>query len=80
MNKGDVFDISFESGGKKYSGWVNPSGKLDAHGKSSSFHVILNNILFGNLSLNKCHWTISESRPHSLVEKVGMEIEKHDKL
>jgi hypothetical protein len=76
----DVFDISIESDGKNYPGWVNPSGKPDEHGKPSSFHVVLNNVMFGNLSLDKCHWTISESRPHALVEKVGIEIEKHYKL
>ena len=76
----DIFDISFENDGKKYSGWVNPSGKRDEMGKPVSFQVVLNNVMFGNLSLDKCHWTIRENRPHILVDKVGVEIEKHYKL
>jgi hypothetical protein len=76
----NIFDISFENDGKKYTGWVNPSDKLDEKGKPVSFHVVLNNVSFGYLSLNNCKWTINEDRPSSLVEAVGQEIEKQYKL
>jgi hypothetical protein len=75
-----IFDISFESAEKKYNGWVNPSERLDHDGKPLSFHVVLNNIFFGELSLYHCQWNINESRPHQLVEAVGKEIEKYYKL
>jgi hypothetical protein len=75
-----IFDISFENAEKQYIGWVNPSEKLDPDGKPVSFHVVLNNIFFGELSLSHCQWNINESRPHQLVEAVGKEIEKYYKL
>jgi hypothetical protein len=75
-----VFDISFRSGEKIYAGWVKPSEKLNNTGVASSYHVVLENTFFGELSLNKCHWIINQSRPHLLVEAVGKEIEKHFKL
>jgi hypothetical protein len=76
----NIFDISFENDGKKYTGWVNPSDKLDKKGKPVSFHVVLDNVSFGYLSINNCKWTINEDRPSSLIEAVGHEIEKHYQL
>jgi hypothetical protein len=76
----DIFDISFENNGKKYSGWVNASGRIENNGKPTFFHVVLNNTIFGNLFLKECHWIISESRPPALVNKVTGEIEKYYKL
>jgi hypothetical protein len=75
-----IFNISFESVEKKYTGWVNPSERLDHDGNPVSFHVVLNNIFFGELSLSHCRWNINESRPHQLVEAAGKEIEKYYKL
>lgn len=75
-----IFDISFEVGGKKYTGWVNPSVKIDESGKPVSFHVVLNGVSFGYLSINDCKWTINEDRPSSLIEAVGHEIEKKYQL
>jgi hypothetical protein len=72
-----IFDIVFEIQGRKYTGWVNPSDKLDKDGKPTSFHVVLDGVSFGYLSLNDCRWTINEERPASLIEAVGGEIEKH---
>ncbi len=43
----NIFDISFDSNGKKYAGWVNPSDKLSEDGKPISFHVVLNETSFG---------------------------------
>jgi len=75
-----IFDISFENGGRRYTGWVNPSDKTDANGKSVSFHVVLDGVSFGYLSFNNCKWSINEDRPAALVEAVGHEIEKRYKL
>jgi hypothetical protein len=76
----NIFDISFKNEGKQYSGFVNPSDKLGKDGKPVSFHVVLNGVSFGHVSLNNCKWTINEDRPSSLVEAVGEEIEKHFQL
>jgi len=75
-----IFDISFESDGKKYSGWVNPSDKINENGIPVSFHVVLDGTSFGYLSFNDCKWTINEERPSSLIEAVGHEIEKKYQL
>ena len=39
-----IFDISFESAEKKYTGWVNPSERLDHDGKPVLF--MLHSITF----------------------------------
>ena len=72
----NIFDISFDVEGKKYAGWVNPSRKTDDKGKPVSFHVVLDGVSFGHLSINNCKWIINEERPSSLTEAVGHEIEK----
>jgi hypothetical protein len=73
----NIFDISFMYGAEQYTGWVNPSEKLSAEGKPVSFHVILNDTSFGYLSYQHCKWMVNEDRPAELVEKIGMQIEKH---
>ncbi len=78
--KEKIFDIAFEADGKKYTGWVNPSDKLNEAGLPVSYHVVLNNVSFGYLSFNDCKWTINEERPASLVKLAGLEIEKQYKL
>jgi len=75
-----IFDISFEIDGIKYSGWVNPSGQVDSNGKPASFHVVLNGVSFGYLSVNECKWQVDEDRPASLVNAVSQQIEKHYQL
>lgn len=75
-----IFDISFESDGRKYSGWVNPSKEANENGVPVSFHVVLNGVSFGYLSFDDCKWTINEERPSSLTEAVGHEIEKRYEL
>jgi len=47
-----IFDISFQSDGRQYKGWVNPSDKLNDKGLPSSFHVVLNEVSFGYLSVS----------------------------
>ena len=76
----NIFDISFEEDGQKYTGWVNPSGKLDDKGKPLSFHVTLNHTFFGHLSFNNCKWIVNEERPEELVKKVGKAIEEFYQL
>ena len=75
-----IFDISFEHEGKTYSGWVNPSEKLDALGKPASFHVVLDDVSFGYLTFNNCTWAVNEERPSALVKMIGKQIEKHYQL
>lgn len=78
MNRREnIFDIAFEVDGQRYSGWVNPSGKLSDNGKPISFHVVLNNTSFGYLSYNNREWSVNEDRPAKLVKKAGEAIEKH---
>ncbi|AEV99461.1 hypothetical protein A4D02_26845 [Niastella koreensis] len=71
-----IFNIAFESDGVKYTGWANPSDKLNEAGLPASFHVILNDVSFGYVSHNSGEWTVNEDRPEGLVEKVGRAIEK----
>jgi hypothetical protein len=71
-----IFDISFEHDGKKYSGWVNPSDKTNAKGLPVSFHVVLDDVSFGNVSFNGTHWAVDEQRPQALVSVVGKSIEE----
>ncbi|HUR65896.1 MAG TPA: hypothetical protein VMZ03_06065 [Chitinophagaceae bacterium] len=73
----DIFDISFVTGDKKYTGWVNPSEKLDSAGKPVSFHVVLNDTSFAYLSYYDCRWIANEEKSEELVSKAGEEIEKH---
>ena len=75
-----IFDISFQCDDRQYKGWVNPSEKTDKDGRPTSYHVVLEGVYFGNLSINNCKWAISEDRPDSLIEAVGHEIEKYYQL
>jgi hypothetical protein len=76
----NIFNIAFEFQGKPYSGWVNPSEKLNGEAAPSSFHVVLNEVSFGNLAFKDCKWSINEQRPSGLVKMVGKQIEKHYQL
>lgn len=71
-----IFDIAFHAGGRQYSGWVNPSDKLNGDGMPASFHVVLNDVSFGYLSLEGDKWAANEDRPAALVEAAGREIAK----
>lgn len=72
-----IFDISFEEGGMKYTGWVNPSEKSEESGRPVSYHVVLNGTSFGHLSYNGSKWTVNEQRPDALVAKVGAQIDAY---
>ncbi|RYF88748.1 MAG: hypothetical protein EOO00_10790 [Chitinophagaceae bacterium] len=71
-----IFDISFDYNGMHYKGWVNPSGKKN-DGVPVSFHVVLNDIFFGNLSFNQGKWINSEDRPDELTTLSGEHIESY---
>jgi len=72
-----TFDISFKHDGKDYKGWVTPSTEKH-NDKPSSFHVVLNEVFFGNLSFNNTQWQSDTQRDHELVQAAGKEISKHE--
>lgn len=65
------FDIAFEYDGIYYKGWVTPAEGHNEAGKPRSYHVVLNDTLFGNLAHHNDQWTIDEQRPAAMVEIVG---------
>lgn len=73
----NIFDIRFDYNGLHYQGWVNPSGKQNGEGNPASYHVVLNDIFFGNVSYNQGRWVNSEDRPEELIAQVGKHIEKN---
>ncbi len=77
MKEEKFFDIEVETGGTMYTGWVNPSDKLNGDGFPVSFHVVLNQTSLGHLSLNNGKWSADEQRPAALVEAVGKQIARH---
>lgn len=74
MNK-DTFNIVLDYEGTHYEGWVTPSDKKSKDGKPASFHVVLNETMFGNVSLNGDSWTVDEQRPDGLVQEIGKYIQ-----
>lgn len=71
----EIFDISVTHEGKIYKGWVHPSDKPNENGLPKSYHVVLDDVFFGNLSDNSGQWAADEQRPQALVEEVGKVIE-----
>ena len=80
MNDEKIFDIEVETDGTIYRGWVNPSEKLNDDGFPVSFHVVLNQVSLGYLSMNNGKWTVDEQRPAELVEAAGAQIAQHYKI
>ena len=72
----EIFDISLSFDGKLFNGWVRPSEKKDDSGKPVSYHVVLNDVFFGNVSFNDT-WIVDDQRPRGLVQAVGACIEAH---
>ncbi|MBS1665211.1 MAG: hypothetical protein JST68_29465 [Bacteroidetes bacterium] len=66
--------IQLEQGGQQYTGWATPSDDRHPDGYPKSYHVVLNEVFFGDLSHNQGKWLISEPRPHDLVAAVGAAI------
>jgi len=65
------FDIAFEFEGVHYKGWVTPAKGHNTAGKPRSYHVVLNETLFGNLAHHNGQWTVDEQRPPGMVEVIG---------
>lgn len=66
-----TFDIEFQHDRKNYKGWVIPSGKKNDSGKPVSYHVVLNEVFFGNLTRHNNTWEIDTQRENGLVQAVG---------
>jgi hypothetical protein len=77
LQKEVIFDINFRHDGKVYNGWVKPATKLDDNGHPVSYHVVLNDVFFGNLSRTNDQWRADDQRPAGLVEATGLQIDKY---
>jgi hypothetical protein len=73
----EFFNIQFDHDNIHYEGIITPAQKLREDGTPRSFHVVLNNVLFGNVHYNNSRWAVDEQRPEELVDIVGKEIEKY---
>ncbi|HEY6976276.1 MAG TPA: hypothetical protein VH396_08295 [Chitinophagaceae bacterium] len=71
------FSIKFNYDDIHYDGIVTPSEKVREDGTPKSFHVVLNNVLFGNVHHNNGKWAVDEQRPQELTDIVGKQIEKY---
>jgi len=71
------FNIQFDHDGIHYYGIVTPAQKLREDGTPRSFHVVLNNVFFGNVHYNNSRWSVDEQRPEALTEIVGKQIEEY---
>jgi hypothetical protein len=73
------FSIKFNYDNIHYDGIITSSEKVREDGTPKSFHVILNNVLFGNVHHNNGNWAVDEQRPQELTDIVGECIEKNYK-
>jgi hypothetical protein len=71
------FNIVFDLNGNLYKGWATPSEHKKEDGSPKSFYVVLNGVMFGNVSHNNTVWTVDEDRPDDLTERVGKFIEEN---
>jgi hypothetical protein len=71
-----TIDIAFQHDGKDYKGWATPSGKKGDNGMAASYHVVLNEVFFGNLSHNKEKWATDTQREEGLIQATGKALEK----
>ena len=70
-----TFDVEFSHEGKSYKGWVTPSGEKRDNGYPKSFHVVLNEVFFGNLHMGEDEWETDSQREQSLVQAAGKQID-----
>ena len=73
----EYFNIQFDHDHVHYDGIVTPSEKIREDGTPRSFHVVLNNVFFGNVHYNNSKWSVDEQRPNVLTEIVGKKIEQY---
>lgn len=71
------FNIAFEYDGIQYKGWVSPAEAQNTSGKPRSFHVVLNDTMFGNLAYHDDQWSVDEQRPAAMVEIIGRIIQSN---
>ena len=71
----NIIDIIVENEGRSYKGWFIASEKKNATEFPTSFHVVLDNVFFANLSLSNGKWVADDQRPSSLIAAVGKSIE-----
>ena len=71
----EPIDISLDFNGTHYTGWATPSEKTHENGWPKSFHVVLNETFFGNVSNNDGQWLVDEQRPDGMVDVVGTAIQ-----
>jgi len=70
------FSLEFNAEGIHYTGWATPSDHRHDDGQPSSYHVVLNQVFFGNVSRNKGKWLVDEQRPYELTAAVGECLDK----
>ncbi len=71
-----TFEVEFDHDGKYYKGWATPNGLKKDNGMPGSYHVVLNGVMFGNVSQNNITWVVDEQRPDELTQAVGKFIEE----
>jgi hypothetical protein len=71
----EPIDISLDFNGMHYTGWATPSESGNDNGWPKSFHVVLNETMFGNVSYNDGKWTVDEWRPEGMADAVGAAIQ-----
>ena len=74
-----TFDIEFSHEGKPYKGWATPSSEKGGDDSPKSFHVVLNEVFFGNLHLDAGKWETDSQREDSLIQATGKQIENYQK-
>jgi hypothetical protein len=75
----EPIDIQLDFEGTHYTGWATPSEKEYDDGWPKSFHVVLNETLFGNVTIDNGKWLVDEQRPDGMAEAVGAAIKSRFK-
>lgn len=67
----NIIPIQFNGQGIEYKGWATPSNDRHDDGHPKHFQVVLNDMFFGNLWLNRGKWFADQPRLQALVVPVG---------
>jgi hypothetical protein len=70
----EPIDIQLDFNGVHYAGWATPNEKQHEDGWPKSFHVVLNETMFGNVSRDNDQWLVDEQRPEGMANVVGKAI------
>ena len=76
MSEKTSIPLSLTHEHQRYEGWATPSYKHHADGLPSSYHVVLNEVFFGDMSFTQGNWVVSEQCPHELVAAVGSALQQ----